>query len=140
MAGNETDVFFTGIRVHQGGLKVKYGAFIYAVLRDSPMDNALLDQYHVTCLGQNLPVVQIQAQKAALHLYQLHFFMPVEGHVVAGMMLVHMIKGDGKVRGPVFYLFIIIQIMHSCFPPQHPWGAAFERIRFPFSQGKGKLV
>ena len=58
-----------------------------------------LDQDDVACPGKDFPIIQKQAQRAALNLNQFHFLMPVEGHVIAGMVLIHMIKGDGKIRG-----------------------------------------
>ena len=113
VAGNETDITFAGVRMHQGGFKVENSAFIDTVFRYAAVYDPFLDQDDIACPGKDFPIIQKQAQRAALNLNQFHFLMPVEGHVIAGMVLIHMIKGDGEIRGAMFYFFIIIQIMHS---------------------------
>ena len=94
-------------------VQVEYQTLVFAVLRLAAVADAVVDDYRVARLGGELHPVQIHPHLSPVDPDDLIFRVPVEHHVIAGVLRIHGIIGDGEIERPVADRFFVIHIFHD---------------------------
>ena len=104
---------FDGVHAPEQTVEIKNKAFVLTVFRCSTVKHTSADQKHISGLGRIVSVIQMQMETAGQDSQDLPFLMPVEGHLVAGMLAIHIVVLNREFQCTVLIFIMKCKRMHT---------------------------
>ena len=113
MAHDVVDGFCAGVIILQQDLQVKDDAFIFAVMGNASVKEAVGNEDDVIFFIDPVIIVNGKRKGSGENAHDLIMGVPVIGHVIARTVGIFVIEGDREIKGSLFPAFSVINIFHE---------------------------